>query len=470
MSSPSDRRVWRHAVLVWACAIAVVGAWAVVHQRGVGRSRSVDQDALSQRGGFTPVFVGSGLPIERVDRVELRRRNGHVVFERRDDGWRQQEPFDQPADGAQIRNMLVRAADLRAGRRVAAESVDLASLGLAPAQAELTLSFDGESHRLQLGRRGVGGRAWLRLDDGPALAVDPSLHDALLEGDPRRWRSWRLFDLVGTESDRLVFDRTPADPARPPQRFALEKRGARWHMTEPFRTRVDQATVEALLGALARVEHAGFVEDDPKDLALFGLERPIASVEVHSIRRGNDRTPVVERLEIGSALAQGGSICARRMDRPPIMLLEQTTLAALVPSPAAFVDPRPCGVLPEDIRRVRMRDGQGTLTVELERTLDGWMVVDGDGAKVPARAAAIGLLFDRLCVARAQELALQPMPPELLVATIELTPTSGPPVIVRVGREGEAGKWALDESDDVLRIFPPSLELPLDRSAFLGQR
>jgi len=472
MSRATRHGAWRRVVIIWVCAAAMIGAWTFVRHRSTVGASTTDAAAAAHPGGRVPVFERGALPIERIDRIDFRHRSTAMVFERRDDGWHQREPFDQLADGAQLRDLLVRAADLRASRSTPAGSVDLAALGLDPPQAVLTLAFGDVSRRLQLGRRGVGGRAWLRVDDGPALAVDPLLHDALLEGDPRRWRSWRLFEQVGTESDRLTFDRTPTEPGRPPVRFELEKRGGRWWMTEPFHTRVDQATVEALLAALARVEHAGFADDAPVDLALYGLERPIASVEVRSTRRrpnsGAEPVPSIERLEIGSALAQGGAICARRVDRPPIMLLEQAALAALVPSPAAFVDPRPSGVLPEDIRAMHIRDANGATIVELERSLDGWRLVDADGSRRAARADAVGLLFERLCVSRAPELALQPMPAELLVATIELVPSVGATTTVRIGREGANGKWAIDESDDVLRVFPPSLEIPLSLAAFAG--
>jgi len=477
-------------------ALVLVGAWWFVRARGAGADARGDGDSARRATGPAPVIPRGSMPIERVDRIELRRDGAVMSFERRDDGWWQREPFEQPAEGGPLRELLVRIADLHAARSAPIGTVDLAALGLEPPKAEVIIAMnegDGavesetapqRSMRLELGGRGVGGRAWLRVDDGPALAVDAALHDAVLEADARRLRSWRLFDAIGAGTERIVVERTPAESSRPEERFELVRNDGRWRMVAPFDTRVDGTTVDALLGALAKVEHAGFADEAPRDLALFGLERPIASVEIRSRRR---ESSVVERLEIGSALAQGGAICARRVDRPPIVLLDQTSLAALMPSPAVFVDPRPCGLLPEDVRRVRIRDASGAQRVALERTLDGWRIVDGaegpatprdSGAAAapesspgavatrPARESAVRDLLERLCVARAPELALQPMPPELVVATIELEPSIGGTVTVRVAREGDQGKWALDESDDVLRVFPPSFALPLDARDF----
>ena len=305
-----------------------------------------------------------------------------------------------------------------------------------------------------------------------------ALHEAVLEGDLRLLRSWRLFDLAGADPQRITVDRTPADPSRPAQRFEVIKRDGRWMMEAPFRTRVDQGVVTALLGALSRVEHARFADEQPEDLALFGLERPIASIEVASARAGTlgsgadsagaTATPLrIERVEIGTALAQGGSICARRTDRPPIVLLDQTALAALLPAAEAFADPRPTALRPEDIRSIRIRDPQGALRVQLDRTIDGWFVSRGDDqSKQAAHLPALAMLIERLVESRATELALHPMPQELLLASIELVPTSGSPSVIRVAREGDGGRWALDESDDVLRIFPPSFALPLSAQEF----
>lgn len=479
---------WVRVIAIWSAAIVMAIAWSFVHARrdrweassaglaaaAAGGTGAADGDP----GGFpnrrsagpAPLFSRESLPVERVERIEIVRGTSRIAFERRGEGWWQTEPFAQPADGALLRDLLLRASDLRASRAVevagaesapasTGDAVPLATLGLDPPLAEVRVGFGAESRTLALGRRGVGGRAWLRVDDGPAFAVDPLLHDALVDGDPRRWRSWRLFDRVDAEVDRVVVERTPADPSRPAQRFELERRGPRWRLVAPVDTRVDESVVQALLAALARTEHAGFADDAPQDLALYGLERPLATVELH--RRG-----AVERLEIGSALAKGGSVCARRTDRPPIVLLDQTALAALLPTAAPFVDPRPCGLVRADVRHVRIRDPKGEPLVELERSLDGWSLVGSDGTKRPARDASVRALLERLVDARAQELALQPMPPELLVATIELTPVSGAPVVLRVAREVETGKWAIDESDDALRVFPASFGLPLDARSY----
>jgi len=465
----THRRLWKLAALCWLVAAMLLAAWIGLHLRAQPGAGGRDAQRASRATGPLPVFAPGAMPLERVDRVDIRRGSAVASFERRDDGWWQREPFIQPADGAQLRELLVRAADLRFGRRIAAETADLESLGLATPQGELALTVGATTHRIKLGRRGVGGRAWLRIDDGPALSVDPWLHEAVLETDLRRLRSWRIFDAIGADTDRIAVDRTPVDSARAAQRLELVKRDGRWRMESPFATRVDGAAIEALLGALARVEHSGFAEDDPVDLSLYGLEHPIAAVEVTGMRRhASAPGPFVERLEIGSALAKSGAICARRVDRPPIVLLDQTALAALLPPAVAFVDPRPCGIPPVDVRRVSVRDATGARSFELERTLDGWRLHGGDGSTRPARASAVQELLERLCSTRAPELALQTMPPALVIASIEVMPAVGPPVVIRVAREGEAdgGKWALDESDDVLRVYPASFDLPLDERRF----
>lgn len=493
-SMAPSRGLVRSAMAAWGIALLLAIALALAwHRGGAGSVREGDVAGSGDRRGPAPILSRESLPIERVDRISIKAGGGPLVFERGDEGWRQVQPFIQAADGAQLRELLVRVSEVRASRAVNASVADMAALGLEPPQAEVTIAWGAESRRIRLGRRGVGGRAWLRVDDGPPLAADPAAHEAILDSDPRRWRSWRLFDRVGASTDRLVVHRTPADGRREPQTLELERKEGRWSMLAPWRTRVDASAIDGVLSALSRAEHSGFLDDAPEDLALYGLERPIASVEAWSIeRRARDgsveQQRVSERIEIGSGLVQGGSLSARRIDRPPVVLLDQAALAALLPAPVALVDPRPCGHAPADIRTVRVRDREGRLRFQLDRSLEGWTLREASGAGEqgidgalapteaelevagPASPTAVQQLLERLTAARAPELALQPMPEALRVATIEVVPTLGPSSIIRVARESEQGKWALDESDDVLRVFPPSFDLPLEAALYRGAR
>ncbi len=454
---------WRPAIAAWGAAIALLAALAALRWMDGGAALPGGA-AAAGREGPALVFAAGTLPVERVERLVVRREGTTHEFARGADGWRQTKPFEQPADGAQLRDVLLRAADLRATRSLPAESVDRAALGLEPAAAEVEVQWPGGSHRLHFGRRGVGGRAWLRVDDGPALAVDASLHESILDADPRRWRSWRLFDAVGTGTDRVVVVRSPIEEGRPAQRLELERRDGRWRLTAPVSTRADAAAVEALLGAMARVEHAGFVDDAPGEAALYGLERPIATIEASGADGAAARR--TETIEIGAGQVKGGALCARRTDRPPIVLLDPPAIAALLPTPASLVDGRPCGIPPSEVRALRVLEPDGAPRFDLVRTLDGWRLDEPGGASSPARESAVTALLERLGATRAQELAIQSMPAELQVASIVVTPSNGAPVTVRLAREGPQGRWALDESDEVLRVFPPSFDPPLDPRAF----
>ncbi|MBM4112468.1 MAG: DUF4340 domain-containing protein [Phycisphaerae bacterium] len=465
MTNRRSSAPWRSAIVAWCAAIALGGALAGMRLAG-SRDSAIDAageptSSSEGRRGPRPVFAGSrAIPVDRVDRIALSRHGATLEFAKRADGWMQTRPFEQPADGAQIREMLVRLADLRFVREAAADSATLAGLGLEPASAALTVGFGDETVTLRIGRRGVGGRGWARVDMGPALAVDPAIHESILEADPRRWRSWRLFDRVGAGTQRVVVVRSPISADRPAQRIEIVRDGGRWRLVSPVATRADSRAVDALLAALARAEHSGFVDDAPKDDALYGLEHAIASVETV----GADASS--ERVEIGAGLVKGGALCARRSDRPSIVLLDPMALAALLPPAEALIDARACEIDPTDARTLRVLEPDGRLRLTLSRSLDGWTLELPGGESTPARADVVSSLLERLVSARAQALAIQPMPEELRVADIEIVPSVGGPVTVRVARERNEGNWALDESDDVLRVFPPGFDPPLDAARF----
>ena len=430
--------------------------------------------AVAWRGGETAADVmlrtavlDEGFDVEAIDRLVIERPRTtegsdapapkDLVFELGPEGWRQTSPFEIVAEGFPIRKVLIAAADLAASRRTPLAGLDgrngpdLAGIGLDPPEAVVRFRGPDGERRVQLGARTVAGRSWIRVgDDDEVLVVGDDLHARVLDDDPRNWRSRRLFS-SDREIDGIAVRNGDAG-------IELEREGRRWSLKAPVASRGDATTVDGLVGILGRVEHDGFIRDGDFDRARFGLEPPVAEIEVSR----DDGT--TERLLIGGPAGLVSRDRFAMVDGIPMVVrLDEATLRGLLPSVATLVEPTGSGVRPADVKSIEITAGDEF--VRLERDLDRWsveFVEDGTRASGETSTELVDALMTTLVETRATEVVIQPFPQALMVATVVFNGFDGRPLdAVRIAREGPGGRWAFENGDGVLRIIPASAELPL---------
>ena len=466
-------------ILAVVALLAVVGWWSV---RG-------PSNASTDRTARASLFAADEIPLEQIDRIELTRSNEEpIVFVRAEMGWIQQSPFYHPADSASIREVIDVSAALQTTRAVDPASIDpeaRAALGLTPPAATLKLTWPGGERSVELGRRTVAGRAWAHvIGRAEAASIDASLHAIAVDGDPRQWRSTRLYepgpaDVGGIE---LRYGLAPS------QRLWLTRAEGKWRIQSPVSTRADADAVRGYVEALARAQADAFVTDRPNDWSTFGLSAPERSVRLYLPNAASalSSANTVGAIDVGVTAAEGAQERFGRIaERETVVQLGTKALAALFPPPAFFVDPRGSDVVQADVRAVTFTafDPTGVSDAaaaapgaapvpafRLERTLDGWNITTPDADPRPASTERARKLLAQLCEARAPAVAFQRMPEALRIGEFTLFGAGGVQLArVRIAHEPE-GQWAIDSDDGVLRVFPKGFDLAVDAAAYQVNR
>jgi hypothetical protein len=495
---PEDAHMKTRSIFILAviALLAVVAWWSV---RG-------PSNASADRSARASLFAADEIPLEQIDRIELTRSNEEpIVFVRTATEWIQQSPFVHPADPASIREVIDVSAALQTTRAVDPASIDpeaRAALGLTPPAATLKLTWPGGERSVELGRRTVAGRAWAHVvGRAEAASIDASLHTIAVDGDPRQWRSTRLYepgpaDVGGIE---LRYGLAPS------QRLTLARTAGKWRIESPVSTRADADAVRGYLEALARAQADAFVTDSPNDWSTFGLSAPertvrlyAANVAAATVATGDaavdaaSRTPAlppaitVGAIDVGVTAAEGAQERFGRIaERETVVQIGTKALAALFPPPAFFVDPRGTDVMQADVRAVTftafdptgLNDAAASTlgsplapTFRLERTLDGWNIITPDADPRPASTERARKLLAQLCEARAPAVAFQRMPEALRIGEFTLFGAGGVQLArVRLAHEPD-GQWAIDSDDGVLRVFPKGFDLAIDAAAYQVNR
>lgn len=438
---------WRATGFMWVVAIiavccALLMSWGAVDEVTTGVER---------------VFEVGTFPVEEVDQVVVARQGiPRQVFSRTANGWKQVEPFEVAADGYAVRQLMVAAADLEYSRRIPISELgpetSLEQLGLAPPLATLQFTIGEHTEQIDLGRRTVAGRGWMRHgDDGDLMVVQDALHTQGIEKDLRNWRSRNLF--TGTDEIDSIEIHNGDVVTR------LLRDGRLWTMESPVNTRADEESLQRLTGVLGRVEHGGFVVDMPEDLSKYGLDQPVARLVV---RRGQER----EALLLGT---QAGLVASDRFAMvegvPTVVRLDEPTLRALLPGVISLIQPTATGVRAADVKAIEvvLRDGG---SIRLGRELDKWLLqrrmAGGEIVSGNADKAMVDDLLNTLTEIRAPEVIVQEFPSNLAYANVTFFGYDGSPLdTVRIAQEVGNGRWAMENGDGVLRVFPATVPLPI---------
>ncbi|HRP62998.1 MAG TPA: DUF4340 domain-containing protein [Phycisphaerales bacterium] len=438
---------------VLAIISAFVALWSV---RAESVATKTNHDEASS-------LMPASFPVDAVDRIVVERTPRgaaspmHLVFTRSESGWTQAEPFVYPMDPFSMRQIAVAAVQTRIVDRLMPSrsgetSVTPAGLGFDPPEAIITYAWDGHTMTLELGRRGIAGRAYARVQgQQEILVVSQELHLRAIEMDPKEWRDRSLFREVSIESDRIIREAGE-------MRVVMERERRQWRMLEPVRTRIDSEALDVYMQRLGAARASGFIADQPSSLERYGLTRPLASVAVVNHARG-EGSAVMQRLLIGGP-AGGPTFDHYCMieDVPVVLRVPGQVLQAMLAHPRELIDPTGTGVQPEDVKSVRIVHNGSELT--FERDLERWRAVSHDRREVPA--AMVQQLLHKLCNARAAAVEIVAYPRELETAVVTFFGFDTRPLdTVRVVHDSASGQWGLENGDDVLRVFSREFDLKL---------
>jgi len=269
------------------------------------------------------------------DRLELQRGPRKAVFRDVEGSWKLTEPLQGEAEQDQIEDFLGRLARLRADALVA-EKPDADALkkyGLDhPEAAWRVQSGDKELLSLLVGNpeRGVSAprdrRRYARLAKGDLVfLLDPRLSQKVLD-EYRPRKVWTTpLDAVQIESLNYRYQRNP---------FQLEKLGTAWQAVGKPDAKINAATVEDTLAALAGLKLNHYAVDKGANLALFGLDKPELVLEVAT--RSGKRELHLGNVEGGS---KGRYARVPDGDRSDVFVLDEETCVRLLRDLNAFGRP-----------------------------------------------------------------------------------------------------------------------------------
>lgn len=345
-----------------------------------------------------PDVAAESIAAVRVDNLE---RSVQMRVERRPDGWWIVDPLEYPFAAPLVPPLL---DALLATPSEPAEG-PIEGLGFDPPRAVLTVEVDGPrgrtQRRIELGAVDLDAQHVFARVDGALVRTLRNL-ETLLDRPLAEWRSRALLDVAPTEITGLERrGRLPLPNTSEVLELDLSMElGERWRATLPFTAELAPEYVGPLLTSLCFLQAAGFEDDAPGPLEVYGLEPPDMRVELTSVRG--------ERFVLRFAFVPGReALRVKREDRPQIFTVARESLAPLFLPAETLVDLELLRAPRERLQAFALR--RGGRVVRCERSGFGW-TIESDGEPRLARVRADDAAVDALVAAIEKARVAQVLP------------------------------------------------------------
>ncbi len=245
-------------------------------------------------------------------------------------------------------------------RVVSSDASEYASFGLKPERGKLVLVHSAGADTFYLGDKSPTGSFVFARKSG---SQDVFLATTSLETNIQK----TLFDLrekgaIGFETGQV----NSLDLTTPNGQFSLKKEGTTWELTAPLACKADESKVSQLLSRLNSEKAKEFVEEEPKNLANYAIDKPEYQVNLTLGENRAKKTLLIGKLAEGKYFAKDES-------RSPVFTVDSSFVSQLKVTLKDLRDKKITDVASYDIDKVVLEQPTGTISCEKD-TAGNWMI------------------------------------------------------------------------------------------------
>lgn len=390
-----------------------------------------DRDAAKMSEGRVLPGLWEARP-DDVQRVEIEGGPQRLAFERRPGNrWQMVEPVDAAADPSMVETLALNLKMLERIRDAGTLDESPSSYGLAPPVRTIRLLGRGGTKplaTLEIGSFATNrDKRYVRSSGSGGIEVIEARAVSAVEKAAESWRDRMLVRMPTFQVQSLDAHRADG------RGLTVERQGDVWSLAKPFRAVADDGRVDGILAEVTglRVPDGGFVADDVKDLATYGLETPMLTITLTP--RGSD--PLPQTIHIGMPAPMSGSdptktkgvrYYARRGDQDDVVIVDAGILQNLGANPLDLHGKKVANVQPERVDAIRLTSEGASVTVA--KRAAGWERIEP--LKDRADSAAVADLIKKVEAAQASVLFEPGKAPDPQVekpwAVLEVWQDSGP--------------------------------------------
>ena len=318
-----------------------------------------------------------------VEAVTIVRKGETVRLKRAGDGWEMLEPLRVRADRAAVDDMVTGLATARMDREIDPNPARPADFGLDPPEAEVRLEVKGAPAPLVLrvGQKNPTG-VWVYAREGDKPAVI-TLSESVARDTARPVADFRDRSVIAL--DRRSLSGLDLEVAGDHIGLVADEPG-KWRIVKPRALRADGEMMADFIDKLEGAKVIEFVDDAPKSLAAYGLDKP-ARVTAWL---GRDQERSSRTLLVGRPVPEKKGVYVKREAEPGVMLAGEALWTALPRTVAALRDKTVVTYASDKLVKLEVAHARSAVTIEKDGT--GWKLTAPEPLKADS-AAVTGLLW-----------------------------------------------------------------------------
>jgi hypothetical protein len=313
-----------------------------------------------------------------VEAVTVARKGETLRLKRAaDGGWDMLEPIKTRGDRAVVDDMVTGLATARMDREIDPNPAKPADFGLDPPEAEVKLEVKGRAEPLVLrvGSKNPTG-VWVYAREGGKPAVI-TLSESIARDASRPVADFR--DRTVIAFDRKNVTGVDLDVSGDQIGLAADEPG-KWRIVKPRALRADTDLVSEFLDKLEGAKAIEFVDDAPKSLVPYGLDKP-ARVTVWV---GRDKDRAARTLLVGRPVPEKKGVYVKREGEPGVIMTAEVVWTAFPKTVAALRDKTVVSYAYDKLAKVEITHGRES--IGLEKAGAGWKLTAPEALRADSGA------------------------------------------------------------------------------------
>jgi len=313
-----------------------------------------------------------------VERVTVARKGETIRLQRTADGsWEMLEPIKTRGDRGAVDDMVTGLATARMDREIDANPAKPADFGLDPPEAEVKLEVKGRAEPLVLrvGSKNPTG-VWVYAREGGKPAVI-TLSESIARDATRPLADFR--DRTVIAFDRRNVSGIDLD-VNGDQIGVVADEPGKWRIVKPRPLRADTDLISEFLDKLEGAKAVEFVDDAPKSLQPYGLDKP-SKVTVWV---GKDKDRAARTLLVGRPVPEKKGVYVKREGEPGVILTAEAVWTVFPKTVGAIRDKTVMSYASDKLAKIEITHGRETLGLEKEGT--GWRITAPEALRADSGA------------------------------------------------------------------------------------
>ncbi|TYQ15338.1 UNVERIFIED_CONTAM: uncharacterized protein DUF4340 [Acetivibrio alkalicellulosi] len=257
-------RFYRKAIVLVAVLVVLIGAYFLIDKFV----------SIGDKGTSTEIELVQ-LELNKVNRFTIKNDDGDYSFEKKDYRWEIVSGGDFQADVSRIESIVSSITRLNANRIIEENPQDKEKYGLTDPFVLSISTVDGDSVTVQIGNATATKEGYyITLNESNTVYTIPSYVGSSLKATKTDLRNKYILDYLSTQVIELGLEREGS------RVFHLERIEQRqWLIKEPIEYSANLINITGALDALVRTHAWDYVEENPEDLSIYGLDNPLFIVE-----------------------------------------------------------------------------------------------------------------------------------------------------------------------------------------------